>query len=132
MCIFLRNFTNILFLYLYVTVIPILFLFILHSLWRHLCMFCVSCRREVDEFVEHREREREHLEMMKQQTSNIYQTHRLHHLLSTKQVGLQEHKCIDMNIFRPAVSSLNMESCCLPTFFQYAVVHKQGLLFFLI
>ncbi len=52
---------------------------------------CVPCRRELDELEELQKRERDCLEMVKEQTAKVYQAHRLHHLLSTKQVGLQEH-----------------------------------------
>uniref|UniRef100_A0A4W6FV25 Spermatogenesis associated 17 n=1 Tax=Lates calcarifer TaxID=8187 RepID=A0A4W6FV25_LATCA len=42
-------------------------------------------RRELDEFEELQKRERDCLEMIKEQTAKVYQAHRLHHLLSTKQ-----------------------------------------------
>ncbi|XP_013880496.1 spermatogenesis-associated protein 17 isoform X2 [Austrofundulus limnaeus] len=42
-------------------------------------------RRELDEIQDFQEKEREHLKMVKEQTAKIYQAHRLHHLMSTKQ-----------------------------------------------
>ncbi|XP_040896493.1 spermatogenesis-associated protein 17 [Toxotes jaculatrix] len=42
-------------------------------------------RRELDELEELQKRERDCLEMIKEQTAKVYQAHRLHHLLSTKQ-----------------------------------------------
>ncbi|KAM7406315.1 hypothetical protein PAMP_000700 [Pampus punctatissimus] len=42
-------------------------------------------RRELDELEELQKRERDCLEMVKEQTAKVYQAHRLHHLLSTKQ-----------------------------------------------
>ncbi|XP_071346179.1 spermatogenesis-associated protein 17 isoform X2 [Trachinotus anak] len=42
-------------------------------------------RRELDELEELQRRERNCLEMIKEQTAKVYQAHRLHHLLSTKQ-----------------------------------------------
>ncbi|XP_070766299.1 spermatogenesis-associated protein 17 [Enoplosus armatus] len=42
-------------------------------------------RRELDELEELQKRERVCLEMVKEQTAKVYQAHRLHHLLSTKQ-----------------------------------------------
>ncbi|XP_068450357.1 spermatogenesis-associated protein 17 isoform X2 [Clinocottus analis] len=42
-------------------------------------------RMELDELEELQKRERDCLEMVKEQTAKIYQAHRLHHLLSTKQ-----------------------------------------------
>ncbi|XP_026149805.1 spermatogenesis-associated protein 17 isoform X2 [Mastacembelus armatus] len=42
-------------------------------------------RRELDELEELQKRERNCLEMMKEQTAKVYKAHRLHHLMSTKQ-----------------------------------------------
>ncbi|KAM9366691.1 spermatogenesis-associated protein 17 [Symphorus nematophorus] len=42
-------------------------------------------RRELDELEELQKRERHCIEMVKVQTAKVYQAHRLHHLLSTKQ-----------------------------------------------
>ncbi|XP_029950169.1 spermatogenesis-associated protein 17 [Salarias fasciatus] len=42
-------------------------------------------RRELDELEELEKRERSCLEKIKEQTAKVYQAHRLHHLLSTKQ-----------------------------------------------
>ncbi|XP_037553447.1 spermatogenesis-associated protein 17 [Nematolebias whitei] len=42
-------------------------------------------RRELDEIQELQRREREYLKMVKEQTAEVYQAHRLHHLISTKQ-----------------------------------------------
>ncbi|XP_069030149.1 spermatogenesis-associated protein 17 isoform X2 [Embiotoca jacksoni] len=42
-------------------------------------------RRELDELEELKKRERDCLEMVREQTAKVYQAHRLHHLLSTKQ-----------------------------------------------
>ncbi|XP_051235559.1 spermatogenesis-associated protein 17 isoform X2 [Dicentrarchus labrax] len=42
-------------------------------------------RRELDELEELQKRERDCLEMVKEQTAKVYQAYRLHHLLSTKQ-----------------------------------------------
>ncbi|KAK7913338.1 hypothetical protein WMY93_013549 [Mugilogobius chulae] len=42
-------------------------------------------RKDLDELEELQTRERKCLEMVKEQTTQIYQAHRLHHLLSTKQ-----------------------------------------------
>ncbi|XP_029282467.1 LOW QUALITY PROTEIN: spermatogenesis-associated protein 17 [Cottoperca gobio] len=42
-------------------------------------------RRELDELEELQKRERDCLEMVKKQTAKVYQAHRLHHLISTKQ-----------------------------------------------
>ncbi|XP_074523023.1 spermatogenesis-associated protein 17 isoform X2 [Halichoeres trimaculatus] len=42
-------------------------------------------RRELDEHEELQKRERSCLKMVKEQTAKVYQAHRLHHLLSTKQ-----------------------------------------------
>ncbi|XP_031702166.1 spermatogenesis-associated protein 17 isoform X2 [Anarrhichthys ocellatus] len=42
-------------------------------------------RMELDELEELQKRERDCLEMVKEQTAKVYQAHRLHHLLSTKQ-----------------------------------------------
>ncbi|XP_039990938.1 spermatogenesis-associated protein 17 isoform X2 [Xiphias gladius] len=42
-------------------------------------------RRELDELEELQKRERDCLEIIKEQTAKVYQAHRLHHLLSTKQ-----------------------------------------------
>ncbi|XP_044058727.1 spermatogenesis-associated protein 17 isoform X2 [Siniperca chuatsi] len=42
-------------------------------------------RRELDELEKLQKRERDCLEMVKEQTAMVYQAHRLHHLLSTKQ-----------------------------------------------
>ncbi|XP_026233557.1 spermatogenesis-associated protein 17 isoform X1 [Anabas testudineus] len=42
-------------------------------------------RRDLDEFEELQKKERECLRMVKEQTAKVYQAHRLHHLLSTKQ-----------------------------------------------
>ncbi|XP_022600393.1 spermatogenesis-associated protein 17 [Seriola dumerili] len=42
-------------------------------------------RRELDELEELQKRERDCLDMIKEQTVKLYQAHRLHHLLSTKQ-----------------------------------------------
>ncbi|XP_055085951.1 spermatogenesis-associated protein 17 [Periophthalmus magnuspinnatus] len=42
-------------------------------------------RRDLDELEELQRRERKCLEMVKEQTAKLYQAHRLHHLVSTKQ-----------------------------------------------
>nr|XP_046239458.1 spermatogenesis-associated protein 17 [Scatophagus argus] len=42
-------------------------------------------RKELDEFEELQKKERDCLQMVKEQTARVYQAHRLHHLLSTKQ-----------------------------------------------
>ncbi|XP_041648027.1 spermatogenesis-associated protein 17 isoform X2 [Cheilinus undulatus] len=42
-------------------------------------------RRELDELEELQKRERDCLQMLKEQTAKVYQAHRSHHLLSTKQ-----------------------------------------------
>ncbi|XP_047437026.1 spermatogenesis-associated protein 17 [Mugil cephalus] len=42
-------------------------------------------RRELDKIEEIQKRQRDCLEMAKEQTAKVYQAHRLHHLLSTKQ-----------------------------------------------
>ncbi|XP_034436779.1 spermatogenesis-associated protein 17 [Hippoglossus hippoglossus] len=42
-------------------------------------------RRELDELEELQKRERDCLQVVKEQTNRVYQAHRLHHLLSTKQ-----------------------------------------------
>nr|XP_020445595.1 spermatogenesis-associated protein 17 isoform X2 [Monopterus albus] len=42
-------------------------------------------RRDLDELEELQKRERDCVEMIKEQTAKVYQAHRLHHLLSTKQ-----------------------------------------------
>ncbi|XP_030269044.1 spermatogenesis-associated protein 17 isoform X1 [Sparus aurata] len=42
-------------------------------------------RRELDEVEELQKRERDCLELVKEQTARVHQAHRLHHLLSTKQ-----------------------------------------------
>ncbi|XP_008287176.1 spermatogenesis-associated protein 17 [Stegastes partitus] len=44
-----------------------------------------SVRRELDELEELQKRERDCLAMVKEQTAKVYQAHRLHHLVSTKQ-----------------------------------------------
>ncbi|KAF7655018.1 hypothetical protein LDENG_00061930, partial [Lucifuga dentata] len=49
------------------------------------CMKNEQVRRELDEFAEFRRRERESLEMVKEQKAKVFQAHRLHHLLSTEQ-----------------------------------------------
>lgn len=54
-------------------------------------LVCVPSRMELEELNELQKRERDCLEMVKEQTAKVYQAQRLHHLLSTKQVGLQEH-----------------------------------------
>lgn len=54
----------------------------------YMYMVCVPCRRELDELEELQKRERDCLEMVKEYAVNVYQAHRLHHLISTKQVGL--------------------------------------------
>lgn len=53
-------------------------------------MVCVHYRRELDEVEELQKRERDCLELVKEQTARVHQAHRLHHLLSTKQVSLQD------------------------------------------
>ncbi|KAI3377773.1 hypothetical protein L3Q82_008920, partial [Scortum barcoo] len=50
-----------------------------------LCRKNEIVRRELDELEELQRRERNCLEMVKEQTAKVYQAHRLHHLLSTKQ-----------------------------------------------
>lgn len=62
------------------------------ELQKYLLLLCFLFRRELDEFEELQKRERDCLEMIKEQTAKVYQAHRLHHLLSTKQVSLQELK----------------------------------------
>ncbi|XP_028258234.1 spermatogenesis-associated protein 17 [Parambassis ranga] len=42
-------------------------------------------RRQLDELEDLQKRERDCVEMVKQQTAKLYQAHRLHHLISTKQ-----------------------------------------------
>ncbi|KAF0043357.1 hypothetical protein F2P81_004694, partial [Scophthalmus maximus] len=42
-------------------------------------------RRELDELEALQKRERDCLDVIKEQTGKVYETHRLHHLLSTKQ-----------------------------------------------
>lgn len=44
----------------------------------------------MDEFEELQRRERDCLRKLEEQTAKIHQAHRLHHLLSTKQVGAQQ------------------------------------------
>lgn len=50
----------------------------------------VPCRRELHELDGLQKRQRESLEMIKEQRAKVNQAHRLHHLLSTKQVGLHK------------------------------------------
>lgn len=50
-----------------------------------LCRKNELVRRELDELEELQRRERDCREMVKEQTAKVYQAHRLHHLLSTKQ-----------------------------------------------
>ncbi|XP_027137498.1 spermatogenesis-associated protein 17 isoform X2 [Larimichthys crocea] len=47
-------------------------------------------RQELDELEELQKRERDCLEMVKEQTAKVYQAYRLHHLLSTKQSQFRE------------------------------------------
>lgn len=49
--------------------------------------FFVPCRKELDQLEELQRRERDCQEMVKEHTAKVYQAHRLHHLLSTQQVG---------------------------------------------
>lgn len=44
----------------------------------------------MDEFEELQRRERDCLKKVEEQTAKVHQAHRLHHLLSTKQVGVQQ------------------------------------------
>lgn len=57
---------------------------------------------ELGELEELQKRERDCVEMVKEQTAKVYQAHRLHHLLSTEQVGLQEntHNLTDQYIYK--------------------------------
>ncbi|XP_023280776.1 spermatogenesis-associated protein 17 isoform X2 [Seriola lalandi dorsalis] len=63
-------------------------------------------RRELDELEELQKRERDCLDMIKEQTVKLYQAHRLHHLLSTKQglfrepgeVWEQRVRCPDLTL----------------------------------
>ncbi|KAF3832456.1 hypothetical protein F7725_026121 [Dissostichus mawsoni] len=54
-------------------------------------------RRELGELEELQKRERDCLEMVKEQTAKVYKAHRLHHLLSTKQC-FPWHRCACMYV----------------------------------
>ena len=62
----------------------------------------MPCRRELGELEELQKRERDCLEMVKEQTAKVYKAHRLHHLLSTKQVSRRElkHNLTDQHMAR--------------------------------
>lgn len=49
---------------------------------------------ELDELEEIQKRERDYVQMMEEQSAKSYEAYRLHHLLSTKQVSVEEHKCV--------------------------------------
>lgn len=50
----------------------------------------VSLRMELDELEEFQKREREFVQMMEEQSAKTYEAYRLHHLLSTKQVSVEQ------------------------------------------
>lgn len=55
-------------------------------------MFDVILRMELDEVEDMQRREREYVQMMEEDLAKTYEAYRLHHLLSTKQVSVEEHK----------------------------------------
>lgn len=52
----------------------------------------VSLRMELDELEDFQKRERDYVQMMEEQSAKTYEAYRLHHLLSTKQVSVEQHE----------------------------------------
>lgn len=76
------------------------------DLWKYMG-FYVCRRREMDEFEELQRRERDCLKKVEEQTAKVHQAHRLHHLLSTKQVGVQQQN----HVHRWQMSRLVLAAC---------------------
>lgn len=61
-------------------------------------VYDVVLRMELDELEDMQRRERDYVQMMEEESAKAYEAYRLHHLLSTKQVSVEEHKRVPASL----------------------------------